>query len=79
MRIFGAVLLSSLVLLAGCANPPPQQQASCESASVPAGAVFGVREGMDIATYPPSAARGPSGPGRWSSTRRRTAPLMPPS
>jgi len=72
MRIFGAVLLSSLVLVAGCANPPPQQQASCESASVPAGAVFGVREGMDIATYPPSAASGPSGCQRvWYGQRQR--------
>ena len=72
MRIFGAVLLSSLVLVAGCANAPARQQASCESASVPAGAVFGVREGMDIATYPPAASVGATGCQRvWYGQRQR--------
>lgn len=47
-------------MLAGCAIRPaisPVAAASCETASVPAGAVFGVRHGTDIATYPPASPR----------------------
>jgi hypothetical protein len=40
--------------------------------AVPPGAVFGVRQGMDIATYPPQMARGPSGCQRvWYGERQR--------
>jgi hypothetical protein len=74
MRIFGALILSSAWLLASCANNPfaQQQTASCEMAKVPGDAVFGVREGMDIATYPPKLASGHTGCQRvWYGERQR--------
>jgi hypothetical protein len=77
MRILPAFLLSFLALLAGCANLPglssgATSSPSCEQATVPAGAVFGVREGMDIATYPPQVTRGMTGCQRvWHGERAR--------
>ncbi|MFL6691426.1 MAG: hypothetical protein ACJ8GO_00545 [Ramlibacter sp.] len=52
MRTLAALVLSSLVLLGGCAATLPSANSSCELAAVPTGAVFGVREGVDTATYP---------------------------
>ncbi|MGZ5179893.1 MAG: hypothetical protein ACXWC6_11340 [Ramlibacter sp.] len=51
MQRLAALAFPCLVLLAGCAT---QQQAasSCELSTVPAQAVFGVREGLETATYP---------------------------
>jgi hypothetical protein len=75
MRIFGALILSSAWLLASCASGPFAQQqhaSSCEMAKVPGDAVFGVREGMDIATYPPKLASGHTGCQRvWYGERQR--------
>ena len=66
MRILSALLLSSVAVLAACANTgrdhrAAQVEAGCELATVPPGAVFGVREGMNIATYPPQVTRGMTG------------------
>lgn len=60
MRTLTALLpLSLAVLLGACANPMgAQAPASCEVANVPAGAVFGTRQGLDIATWPPEMAPG---------------------
>lgn len=54
---FAALVLSSLVLVAGCATQPQptasaSSPSSCELSAVPAGAVLGVRHGVDTATYP---------------------------
>jgi hypothetical protein len=51
MRLLAALLVSFLVLLAGCASRQPAP--SCELATVPDEAVLGVREGVETATYPP--------------------------
>jgi hypothetical protein len=80
MRIHTAFLLSSVVFVSACANlfeggrsdavRPGTGQ--CEVATVPRGAVFGVREGMDIATWPPELERGASGCQRvWYGVRQR--------
>jgi hypothetical protein len=67
MRIFPALLLSSLALLGACASQPEapiftaNTGATCELATVPPGAVLGVRDGMNIATYPPQVTRGMTG------------------
>lgn len=46
--------------------------ADCEKAAVPSGAVFGTREGMEIATWPPTMARGVTGCQRvWYGQRAR--------
>ena len=76
MRILAAFSLSGLALLAGCQATPPSAGAmagaDCERASVPPGAVFGVREGTDIATWPPTMARGVTGCQRvWFGQRAR--------
>lgn len=56
MRTLAILLLPIAALLASCATGPREQ--SCEMATVPPGAVFGVRHGGDTATYPPQMARG---------------------
>ena len=68
MRILPALLLSSLTLLGACANhwgPASTEAAttgpSCEHATVPPGAVMGVRDGLNIATYPSKVTRGMTG------------------
>jgi len=70
MRIFAAVSFASLVLLAGCADwhgfgagtgSTAVAGADCERTAVPNGAVFGTRGALDIATWPPSMARGVTG------------------
>jgi hypothetical protein len=76
MRILGTLILSSAWLLASCASGPFAQQqqpvGSCESATVPSGAMYGTREGMDIATYPPKLASGHTGCQRvWYGERQR--------
>lgn len=75
MRIPVAILLSPLVLLAACANQPAAPGATlpaCEYATVPRGAVFGVRHGVDTATYPPAVNRGHTGCQRvWFGDRQR--------
>lgn len=69
MRLFAALLLPPLVLLTGCAT---QTQSACELTSVPADAVFGVRHGVDTATYPPQLPRGLTGCQRvWYGERQR--------
>ena len=72
-----AILLAPLVLLAACANRPMVGALpACEYASVPPGAVFGVRHGADIATFPPSVARGHTGCQRvWYGDRQRPAAM----
>lgn len=72
-----AILLSPLVLLAACANRPVVGTLpACEYAAVPPGAVFGVRHGADIATFPPSVARGHTGCQRvWYGDRQRSAAM----
>jgi hypothetical protein len=75
MRIFVAVSLVSLGFLAGCGNLPGGSAVAgsdCERATVPSGAVFGVRDRMDIATWPPVMARGVTGCQRvWYGERAR--------
>jgi len=68
MRILVAIPLASLALLAACSMPAlaPVRGAAvagadCERAAVPSGAVFGVRDRLDIATWPPVMARGVTG------------------
>jgi hypothetical protein len=51
-HVLALLLVSALALLAGCAWMPTAAANSCEVATVPAGAVFGLRQGMDVATYP---------------------------
>jgi hypothetical protein len=62
MRSCLTLLLASVSLLAACAmrqpaapvaSAGPGGAASCERAAVPSDAVFGVRHGMDTATWPP--------------------------
>ncbi|HET8748823.1 MAG TPA: hypothetical protein VFM98_24735 [Ramlibacter sp.] len=68
-------MLSSVLVLAGCQTPPGGTAlagADCERSAVPSGAVFGVREGLDIATWPPTMARGVTGCQRvWYGQRAR--------
>ena len=75
MRILLPVSLASLVLVAGCGTAITGRAvagADCERATVPAGAVFGVRDRMDIATWPPVMARGVTGCQRvWYGERAR--------
>ena len=64
MRILAASSLCVLLALAGCQTPggaSAMAGADCEKAVVPSGAVFGTREGLDIATWPPTMARGVTG------------------
>ena len=65
--------LSVLALVAGCAmQPTPQSASSCDLATVPASAVFGVRDGIDIATFPSEHPRGFTGCQRvWYGERQR--------
>jgi hypothetical protein len=69
-----------IALLAGCASvftPAPAPASAspaqrCEVETVPAGAVFGVREGISIATYPAAAPPDGSGCQRvWYGDRNR--------
>jgi hypothetical protein len=81
MRIFVALSLASLLLLlAACAMPPGGRAvagADCELAAVPPGAVFGTREGMDIATWPPVMQRGVTGCQRvWFGERVRPGAMQ---
>ena len=75
---------SLIALLAGCASvftpahapAPASPSASCEVATVPSGAVFGVREGMSIATYPAALPADGSGCQRvWYGDRARPASM----
>jgi len=70
MRSFAlTLLLSSAAVVTGCATPP---SAGCEMDKVPRGAVFSVRQGMDIATFPGAAPRSGSGCQRvWHGERAR--------
>jgi hypothetical protein len=56
MRTLAALLVSCATALAGCSAWQPGAgagtDASCELAAVPSQAVFGVRDGLDTATYP---------------------------
>jgi hypothetical protein len=75
MRILAVTSLSCLLVLAGCQTSPTASAmagADCERAVVPSGAVFGTREGMEIATWPPTMARGVTGCQRvWYGPRTR--------
>jgi len=75
MRIFLPVSLASLLVVSGCGTPLGGGQvagADCERGAVPAGAVFGVRDRIDIATWPPVMARGVTGCQRvWYGERAR--------
>lgn len=79
MRILTtALFLSPLVLLAACSHWPGTGSTgtvaatSCEVATVPRDAVFGVRPGMDIATWPAMAPPGGNGCQRvWYGERSR--------
>lgn len=70
-----AAILAPLVLLAACATrteAPAAASSTCEWASVPQGAVMGVRQGLDTATYPPSVGQGHTGCQRvWYGNRAR--------
>jgi len=74
------ILVSTAALLAACSSMPWSSSgtastaatASCEVATVPSGAVFGVRPGMDIATWPATAPRDGTGCQRvWYGERAR--------
>jgi hypothetical protein len=81
MQLLPVVLLSGILLASGCASftSSPSSTAaaaaspgSCEVGEVPRGAVFGVRQGMDIATWPPEVSRGASACQRvWYGQRQR--------
>jgi hypothetical protein len=62
------------------ASPSPAQAQSpsaCEVATVPADAVFGVREGVDTASYPSQIPRGLTGCQRvWFGDRQRPAAMQ---
>ena len=51
MRPLAALGLLPVMFLVACTTPL-QQSSSCELTTVPAEAVFGVRDGVDTATYP---------------------------
>ena len=72
MRIPAVLLLSLPVLLSACAAmAPTASEPRCELTSVPPGAVFGVRHGVDTATYPPKASHGIDGCQRvWYGNRQ---------
>ncbi|HEY1226897.1 MAG TPA: hypothetical protein VGF26_06205, partial [Ramlibacter sp.] len=63
MQRLTTLALSVLALVAGCAtqSPTTQSEASCDLPTVPAAAVPGVRDGIDIATWPPEHPRGFTG------------------
>jgi hypothetical protein len=75
------LLVSSVALLTACSHWPGSASktsaasvaaANCEVATVPNDAVFGVRPGMDIATYPATAPRDGTGCQRvWYGQRSR--------
>lgn len=74
-----------LALLAGCASvfapaPAPASASagsSCEIATVPPGAVFGVRQGLSIATYTVGTPAGGSGCQRvWYGDRTHPASMQ---
>lgn len=73
MQRSAVLALPVLALVAGCATQGPSQAGSpCDLATVPAGAVFGVRDGIDIATYPSEHPRGFTGCQRvWYGERQR--------
>ena len=75
MRILLAVSSAFLLGLAGCSTLPgggAMAGTDCERASVPNGAVFGVRDRMEIATWPPVMGRGVTGCQRvWYGERTR--------
>lgn len=73
MPRFLLLILPALALLASCGSQPASQAASaCELATVPSGAVFGVRDGVDIATYPTQHPNGFTGCQRvWHGARDR--------
>lgn len=61
MQRIAALAVFCLVLLAGCVTRPQEAASSCELTAVPAQAVFGVREGLDTATYPSQIPRDRTG------------------
>lgn len=68
------ILLSSVVVFSGCATPSGP---NCEVANVPPGAVFGAREGMEIASYPGRVPRGGTGCQRvWYGERSRPGAMQ---
>lgn len=86
-----SVLLSALLLtaLSGCAGmfapasapaaaaASASASANCEVATVPAGAVFGVRQAMSIATYPAAPPKDGSGCQRvWYGDTARPASMQ---
>jgi len=76
MRIIVAVSFVSIAFLSGCGTPAAGGRAvagaDCERATVPSGAVFGVRDRMEVATWPPVMARGVTGCQRvWYGERAR--------
>jgi hypothetical protein len=77
-RLSAVLPAALLALLAGCAGlfepaaAPASAASSCEVATVPSGAVFGVRQGTSIATYPAATPADGSGCQRvWYGDRTR--------
>ena len=70
-----AAILAPLILLGACATrteAPSAALPTCEWSNVPQGAVMGVRQGVDTATYPPAIAQGQTGCQRvWYGDRAR--------
>lgn len=86
-RVAALAAASLVVSLAGCASvfapahPPASAvgsaAATCDLATVPSGAVFGVRQGMSIATYPAAPPADGSGCQRvWYGDGARPASMQ---
>lgn len=77
MQRSAVFVLPVLALVAGCAMPTaPQAESGCDLATVPAAAVFGVRDGIDIATFPSQHPSGFTGCQRiWYGERQRPADM----
>lgn len=83
MRILVALSVPAMLLLGACAARAPATASTgmpaavtptsaCELGAVPRGAVFGVRHGVDTATWPPEVPRGATGCQRvWYGDRQR--------
>lgn len=82
MTRLAILVLPCLAAAAGCAMQPSassqaQSPSACEVASVPADAVFGVREGIDTASYPSQIPPGLTGCQRvWFGDRQRPAAMQ---
>lgn len=80
-RLSFLVLPCMAAIVAGCALQPvatsqAQQPSACEVATVPADAVFGVREGVDTASYPSQIPPGLTGCQRvWFGSRQQPASM----